>query len=358
MRSILITLFVLLVGCRSIGPSVISPDRYNYNLAMEYGNNQELLLNMVRLRYDEAPMTLKVGNISSSTKLETTSALAGSVPLSTNGLNTGEVASSLNLVWSDNPIISMVPLQDQDYTKQFLTTVSLQDLGLLLDSGWSIPRLFRVTLQRLGDVLNAPSAARPTSSHVPVYKQFMKVVYILRRVQLEEALVIGYHQDKKDQAKELVLYIRKGYHLTAKEQAALRKAGIVLQNNRIVLSDHPGPGRTFVITRSIQGVMNYLSKGLIVPPEDAKKGVLTMTVYDDGKAFDWNKVLMGMMKIHYSDTKPQNSAVSVYYRNRWYFIKDSDSDSKQSLILLSNMTGLIQTSPPGSDRPPGLTRNT
>ena len=71
---------------------------------------------------------------------------------------------------------------------------------------------------------------------------------------------------------------------------------------------------------------------------------------------NWQRVVNGMMKIYFSVKPPKNTLVSVEYRNRWYYISDSDTNSKQTLILLSNIAGLIQVAPNGSGTPPSLAR--
>ncbi len=351
-----VLLITLIAGCSSIGPKVLNGDRYNYNMAMGYTNKQELLLNMVRLRYDEGPMVLKVGNISGSTKLERSAYILGKAFFPAVGPSAGETDANAGIIYTDNPIISYTPLDNKDYTTQFLKALDLSDIGLLLQSSWSIPRVFRVAVQRAGNAYNAPSSARPTSSHVPQYQTFIDMTYVLRRMQIADA-VTGFYSNK-NHVENLTLVINSSYRLTAKEKATLQKAGVEINDNKIVFTTKPEPHKTYVITRSMLGVLNYLSKGLLAPQADLDNHILTQTVYANGKLFDWQSVLRGMMKIYHSASKPNDASVSVFYRGRWYYIKDSDSDSKQTLILLQNIAGLTQTAPPGSERTPTLSRNT
>ena len=338
---ILATLVFMLTGCNSIGPNLLLSDRYHYKQALNQSNNEELLLNMVRLRYDESPLILKVGNISSATRLQNEASLTGIRYFSNARKGPGRVHANIALTHTDNPIINYTPLDDQLFTKAFLSPLKLGDIDLSLRAGWSISRIMRLGLQQVGDAYNAPSSARPTSSHVPEYQTFLDVVSILRDIQVKDALTNYYV--KKNKVEELVLVIGKRYHLSAKERAVFKKAGIEVLNHKIYFTNRPTPHKALVITRSMQGILNYLSKGLIVPPEDAKNKVLSLTTYRDGKVFDWQKVLNGMMKISYSPTPPKNAYLAIFYRHRWYYVSDADSDSKQTLILLSNIAGLIQS---------------
>ena len=345
---------LLLSACSSVGPQILPKDRFNYNKAMSYSSNQELLLNLVRLRYDENPMSLKVSSISGSASISDGLSFGSSVNFPTPGRANGGLSPSANLNYSDNPIMSYTPLDDQSFYQSFLTRLDLYDVSLLLQSAWSIPRVLRVGFQQVGKSFNAPSAARSTSSHVPQYQTFMDMTYVLRRMQLADALT-GFYSKQGD-VENLTIVIAKSYHLTPKERATLRKAGVEIYQNQIVFSNYPGPHKVYVVTRSVIGVFHYLSKGVQEPPEDIKKQVLVQTIHDDGKPFDWQNVLRGMMRIYYSDSQPSDAYLAIPYRGHWYYIKDSDSDSKQTLSLLANITGLAQTTPPTSSAP-ALTRS-
>lgn len=342
-------LALLLSGCTSIGPFSLTHDRYNYNIATNYSINQQLLLNMVRLRYDENPLVLDVTSISGSVSVQKSASFAGSLifPFPYIG---SSISPNGSWSYSDNPIISYAPLSDSTYTQSYLVPMSLYDISLLLSSGWSIPRVFRTSCQQIGNVYNAPSAARATSSHVPEYQDFINMTYVLRRMQLAEAIRVYY--DKNPSAEELILLIDPKYKLSAKDKKILDKAGVEIYQHKIIFSKDPAPHRVLIVTRSVNGILHYLSKGLTEPPQDLKSQVLTATVYKDGSLFDWQKVVRGMMKIYYSDKKPPaNAYVSIPFRGRWYYIADSDSDSKQTLMMVLNIHGLINTAPSTADVP-------
>jgi hypothetical protein len=354
-KGVMVVSLSSLMGCQSIGPNVLNRDRYHYNLAMNYSSNQELLLNMVRLRYDESTVVLKVGTISSNPHIGTGANLQSTLSFPNPGKTTGTATPGASVDYSDSPTMSYSPLDGPEFTQSFLRPLSLEDLGLLMQDAWSIPRIMRIGLQRVGNVYNASSSTRPTSSHVPEYQNFIDMTYVLRRMQLEDSIT-GFYAKSGD-IEELTLEIKPGYRLTSQEKAILDKAGVEIYHHKIIFTNTPAPHKVFIITRSLIGVLNYLSKGVIVPQADADRKIITQTVYDDGTVFDWQKVVRGMMKIYHSEIKPNDAYISIYYRNRWYYIKDSDSDSKQTLILLSNMAGLIENTSSVDKTPLLLTRS-
>lgn len=351
---------LLLIGCQSIGPRILPLDRYAYNQTMGRSNIQEYLLNIVRLRYDESTMSMKVNNISGSVNYQRNASILGDIKLPpvlkalsappTDSLSTGGSVS-----YADNPIISFTPMDDQTFIQAYLKILTLPEVSLLLQSSsWSIPRVMRVGFQQIGEAHNAPSAARPTSSHVPKYQNFINMTYVLRRLQLEEGARVFYRQINR--IDELVVDIKPNYQFTAKEKAILKKAKVEIYNHQIIFANQPVPHRTLVVTRSMFGILNYLSKGVDVPEADLKKRVVTQTRYANGALFDWQKVLRGMIKIYSSDTPPKDAYVSIYYRKHWFYIKDSDINTKQTFVLLSNLSGLILNAPMGNNYEPTLTR--
>lgn len=84
-----------------------------------------------------------------------------------------------NAAYTESPTIASMPLQGENFARQILTPIGLDKIYLLLQSGWSLARVLRVTTQALGNIPNAPSAARPSSSHIPEYKQFEELAHYM-----------------------------------------------------------------------------------------------------------------------------------------------------------------------------------
>lgn len=54
----------LLAGCNAIGPKTVRGARLNYNEAIAQSWNQQLLLNLVRLKYRDTPFFLEINSVS------------------------------------------------------------------------------------------------------------------------------------------------------------------------------------------------------------------------------------------------------------------------------------------------------
>ncbi len=86
--------------------------------------------------------------------------------------------------------------------------------------------------------------------------------------------------------------------------------------------------------------MFYLSKGISVPPEDLAKGAVHVTMDDGGKPFDWRLVTADLFAVESSSSKPDDAYVTVQYRGSWFYIRDSDVISKDTLTMFEILLAL------------------
>lgn len=367
------TLFlcVLLSSCiKPIGPSTVKTQLFDYNDAFADTRSKTLLLNIVRLRYDHAPLIVTLQSVSQNVTLS--ESIGGSAGSNWGGTGstgalmpffstvTGNASGNGNISYTDNPILQFVPQADQTFQNEFLKSLDLKSIALLLESQWSIARVFRMCVQQAGEAVNASSAARPTSHHIPKYKLFDEMIYVLRRIQIDDGFVSYWGSSSGRETLELHMHPK--IHLSQRERDILKRAGIKIQNHIIKFTNYPGPGDTFVVTRSILGTMNYLSKGIQVPKVLVDKGLAVETHYKNGKPFDWQKVVRGMMKIYSGPRKPEPEItnVAIPFQGFWYWVDERDQNSKQSLMLVQYLLGLIATQQGGGNTSgqPGFVINT
>lgn len=92
--------------------------------------------------------------------------------------------------------------------------------------------------------------------------------------------------------------------------------------------------------RSFYEMMFYLSHSVEVPCCHLEKGLVRQTLDQEGNPFDWNEMTEGLFKVHMSKQKPADSAVAVKHRGYWFYIDESDLDSKSTFNLLLELFNL------------------
>ena len=61
---------------------------------------------------------------------------------------------------------------------------------------------------------------------------------------------------------------------------------------------------------------------------------------DSGQQFDWKEVLGDYLKIQVKNEKPIDTRLRVNYRGHWFYIDDSDLESKSTFTLLAQIFAL------------------
>ena len=93
-------------------------------------------------------------------------------------------------------------------------------------------------------------------------------------------------------------------------------------------------------TRSLLGVMYYLSQGIDIPQDHVAEGRVTLTRDTMGNVFDWKKLTGDLMQIHSSENRPGSAAIAIRHRGRWFYIDDTDLSSKSTFSLLAQIFSL------------------
>ncbi|NTV45529.1 MAG: hypothetical protein HGB11_03170, partial [Chlorobiales bacterium] len=295
-RSLLgLTVLFLMAGCSFYGPDSIRATRTDYNMMIQQTNDQELLLNLVRLRYRDNTYFMNVERIASSFDLNR------SVSASSDLISDGTKIYSLgplNLGFSEKPTVFYTPLEGEKFARQLMTPLSLDALILLAHSGWSIERIFMMTVNQMNNLQNAPTAAGPTPDDEPKYETFRQAIKHLRAIHKKGLLEIGKSGMGTETHLELHLAEEAHNDPDATEFRRLLCLNPSRQTYKVTGAVNMVNDSTIAIsTRSLMSVMSYLSQGVMVPQHDIEAGRVTRTKTGAGESFDWQKVLEGVFKV-------------------------------------------------------------
>ncbi len=336
--SILALISILfLSACANLGPASLKGERNNYNVAVQRTNDEQLLLNLVRLKYRDTPFFLEVSSVASQFTMKSDATVNAELP--DTGLNIFKFGGGAS--YQERPTVTYSPLQGDKFIKRVLSPVPLKTISLLYHSGWSVERILRLCLQKMGTHQNAPGASGPTPEHPPQFEGFVQVIKLFRVMQTKGVLEVAL--DSSQGRSGIVLQIAD----EAKDWPEVRKLsgylGTAPGHTRYVLSNNKTtnePGHIQIVTRSLLGIMFYLSQAVESPESHRKSGKVTITRHKSGEEFDWKKVTGDLLRVHSQYLIPDTASVAVYYRDHWFYVDDSNLSSKSTFSLLAQIFAL------------------
>jgi hypothetical protein len=162
---------LLVVGCASIGPDALRQTRLQYNEVVMATTEEQLPLNIVRLRYNETPSSLAVSAIAAQFERTQNAAL---LPFFTSA--GADISPSFTSVLpqfqvgaANRPTMSLTSLDDQDFTRKLFTPLTLDGLVYLAKTTWPISTVFRLYLEKFELGVQRPdgewSDAQATTGH-------------------------------------------------------------------------------------------------------------------------------------------------------------------------------------------------
>jgi hypothetical protein len=329
----------VLPGCQSfLGPNALSNSHPAFNQAIVSSLNQQMLLNLVRLRYRDEPHFLTVTSVNSSLSF------SGSVGMHTSldlGVGGNIIEPNLGVAYSETPTISYQPLQGEAFLKSVLSPISLEAILMLTESGWNAERVFGLCVERINNLYNAPTASGPTPDTEPVFKDFKKMIKLFREMQLNQSVEIGVD---KNNSVQMLFKADNTNQININELINL--LGIKTTQKRSLVNIginflYPPANEITLRTRSISSMLFYLSQLIAVPEPHIAQGLVTMTKNAQGERFDWSQTPIGeRFKVSVSETYPEAAFLAVPYRGYWYYIADNDLQSKSTFMLLRQLFDL------------------
>ena len=323
-------LCVLLASCATrLGPRTVPGARFNYNEAIARSLNEQLLLNLVRLRYRDTPLFIDVGSVIAQYSL---SGNVGASPtVSIDGSGDNEYGFGIGGSYSENPTITYEPLRGGAAAERLLKPIDPSTLALLSQSGWSIERLLVCCVQEINDVDNAPSATGPAPTKLPDNERFRRLARALRDLQSTGGLKVRPLVERGQPG--VALMIEK-----SEAAAAVRKElGLDpdLEQFRLVAqSARRSPTEVALAGRSLLGVLFFLSLSVETSETDRSAGLV------GGGSLDWGQVIGDLLKVRSSEGEPERAFVRIRYRGRWFYIDDADLNSKATFNLLNYLYSL------------------
>ncbi len=282
-RAAAVLVSLLATGCAShqFGPRTVVPAQRGYNEALSQALDEQLLLNLVRLRYRENPLFLEISSIVAQFNRNATA--GASLKLVSGGANEGGL--SVGVGASESPVLTLIPLKGRDFVQRMLAPIQPESLVALGQSGWNIERVLICCIQEIARIRNA-EASSPTPEVAPEFERFRELARLLREIQIAGGVDFAVEDQR-------ALYfdfnrLAPGA-LTAERAAIVRLLGLPEHVNRFQLTaprPEMRPNEVGFVGRSFYGILHLLAQAVEVPPEDEARGRVTVTRTPGGNRFD------------------------------------------------------------------------
>ena len=136
-------------GC-SFGPKVLEHTHGRYYESVRLVQEEELLRNLVHLRYNEFPLALNVSSIASQYELSGT-AEARPFFLAPNPSNSNVIFKTFTMILPDllvnganRPTITLMPASESETIREFLTPIPADTLAFLHETSWPVSTILRL----------------------------------------------------------------------------------------------------------------------------------------------------------------------------------------------------------------------
>lgn len=338
---------VFLTGCHVSSRVAVegTGGRTSYNETLQKTTNEEMLLNLVRLKYVDFPFFLDVNAI--TTQFSYGAKFQPVVPApGFSEKNPAKIGGELS--WQNTPTISYTPLQGQTFAIQLFKPIDLVIIQQLIYAGWDVDRVFRLCVQSIDDVLNAPTASGPMPDYEPKYERFIKLSRLLRYYQQRSQLQVSIRlNDKGEPFRGRGISISFPAGGEEAEELVKLMPGATTDDGHYVYQVDMGFNKDRnigIMSRSLMACMYYLSLGVQVPKHCDEAKCVAYTQDEEGKTFDWSQVVGDLISVRSSKKEPENAFVSVKYRKYWFYIHEHDLQSKRTFVLLMQLYNLQSSS--------------
>jgi len=330
---------LLLTGCAGIGPKTIPRDRFDYSAAISNSWKDQMLLNMVKIRYADVPVFVDVASVISQYALEGEVSLGASW---SNGVNGDMQNVGASGKYRDQPTITYAPMIGKQFSESLMKPIPPPALFFLIQAGWPVDMVFRICVQSINALHNRSGSHRDMREADP---EFYRLISLLRKIQKSGAVGMRIERGKEER-EATVLTLRAEnipQEIVAAENSVRRLLGLRpdLREFKVVYGSVPRDDTEIaVLSRSMLEIIVDLASYVDVPEEHVDEGRTYTRLIDQ---MDVSAEFGPLITINSDRSKPEDDFVAVRYRDHWFWIEDRDFPSKRMFSFLLILFSFTET---------------
>jgi hypothetical protein len=333
---------VALAGCAHVGPKTVLVDRVDYGATIADSWKEQTLLNIVKVRYMDLPVFVDVASIVSGYSLQTGVNVGGVV--SSKGAIQGNYASvGGQAIYTDRPTITYVPLTGEKFLHGLITPIDPRNIFFMIQAGYAADFLLGLTVESLNGLRNRSMTGGTAREADP---EFIRVLQLMREVQAAGAFGMRVEEDKAKGSTGVLFFRRDDVSADITEKTAEIRRLLKLPDGqqKYTLTYSPVRGaenELAVNSRSMLQIMGAFASYLDVPETHLKEH-RAVPAFENVTQQDRHDAV----RIHSSAEKPAEAFTAVQHRGHWFWIDDSDLQTKRALIAVVYLFTLADTGTP------------
>ena len=329
----------LLAGCSGTGPSSIARDRFDYVTSVSESWKRQMLLNLLKIRYTDAPVFMDIASVINSYELTGEVNLFGQVAR----INSGDHIAGIGATgrYADKPTITYQPLSGDKFTRNLMLPIPIPSILYLIQSGYPADSVLRICVDSINGLHNSfGGQGRPQIGD----PKFRELITAIRDSQAAGGLGMRAKTIKDRQAVVMFLRPRTDAAIATSASTVVELLALNPTASEFTVTYGTYPENDTEITmmsRSILQIMIDLASHIDVPEADLAEG----RVYGLQRTPEQEQLFPVLIHVRTGTTPPADAHVSVNYRKQWFWIDDRDRQSKQIFNFIMFMFSLTDTGP-------------
>jgi hypothetical protein len=389
---VLTVLLLATSGC-GMQAEIIQERHWDLNEKIRNTNYEQLLLNLVRLRYDETPYFLQISSITTTFSAGASLGASGTFP---QGEADNVFGVEGGLTYSESPSVTWSIPDSREFLARFYAPIGADQLTVLSQAGFGLEDILRVGVQKMNRLRNREYGMRDGEFVPENYSEFVEAIELMEILRKEGLLDFAYalmtnyggvplpisqmetrgvaeglpysllylsrepgmatpykvskplylrftkesDLDPRAQRLRLLLNLRPDlYSFPITNTVDVSPEGIRAVDGKLALLFEPDTKVAHIAlnNRSVIDILRFASATVEVPEIDI----------DSGRVRRSSTRLDQYLAVLSSASEPSDAWLKVRRGGTWFYIPDTDLNSRNSFILLSALFASVVGQVPG-----------
>jgi hypothetical protein len=326
-----------LSGCASVGPPTVARDRFDYITAISDSWRTQMLLNMVKLRYGDAPVFLDIASVITQTGVTGTVGVAGSWWQNPFSSFAGVTAQG---TYGEKPTVTFLPMSGEKFARSLMTPIPPAAILNFLQAGYPVDVVLRLAVHTVNGIRSRYGGGARMRDADP---EFYPLVEKLGRIQQSGDLGMRVRKTG-EQTSTMVIFSKKPSPAVEADRAEVRKLlGLdskAEEFNVVYGSVASNDKEIAILTRSMLEILIDLASYIDVPAASATE---QRTFPTPAPEVVNGAPVAPLIRIHSSPQSPGDAFAAVAYHREWYWIDDKDLASKRLFSFIMFLFTLTET---------------